>query len=544
MTTASTTAALGPPSGLRRLLRADALATRRGAALLFAVALLSYAIQALAWPLERGRDSWDYWLYFLQLLDTDPPFSALMPFRTPVTPIVVGLPMWLGGAALLEVLMGLIYALAIVGWAWAVLPLGRRVAVAMGLVMLVNVPFAGLFHEVSSDFVFAALFALFAGLVVRSLVRPTRGWLVALGLGVAALTLCRPTGQVAVVACVLVPLLARPTWRARGVGVAIAVLAAAIPLGLWATHNAIRYDDFAVARGGKAWVPFFRVASSVDPANGPASKRLARAVERDVLPLPPYRSRGVDVATYFRGVGNLEVIRLIALHDSAFGWDSDYQVLYDASIEAIRADPGAYAHAVADTSWAFVSQRYAPELRVRPVEIPEQPAELEIDGRPFPAPITVSPLRQAVRYGFVWCPTDELSRCLVDDPATLLGSRSRGERYTELTRRITDWNAQLPRRDSQAWLASKGATLSWRWPVSVLWIALAAVALAIRRPRGLAAVAILATVAGLVLLVHALSQAPQNEFALPVAPVWIMAALVGLFAPRHDPDRDSVPPVA
>ncbi|MGL6278035.1 MAG: class I SAM-dependent methyltransferase, partial [Gaiella sp.] len=38
-------------------------------------------------------------------------------------------------------------------------------------------------------------------------------------------------------------------------------------------------------------------------------------------------------------------------------------------------------------------------------------------------------------------------------------------------------------------------------------------------------------VAVLVLLVHALSQAPQNEFALPVAPVWIVAALVGLLAP-------------
>ena len=175
--------------------------------------------------------------------------------------------------------MGLIYALAIVGWAWAVRPLGRRVAVAMGLVMLVNVPFAGLFHEVSSDFVFAALFALFAGFVVRAVAHPSRGLLVALGLGVAALTLCRPTGQVAVVACVLVPLLARRTWRARGVGVAIAVLAAAIPLGLWATHNAIRYDDFAVARGGKAWVPFFRVASSVDPGERPGLEA-ARARRR------------------------------------------------------------------------------------------------------------------------------------------------------------------------------------------------------------------------------------------------------------------------
>jgi hypothetical protein len=40
-------------------------------------------------------------------------------------------------------------------------------------------------------------------------------------------------------------------------------------------------------------------------------------------------------------------------------------------------------------------------------------------------------------------------------------------------------------------------------------------------------------VAALVLLVHALSQAPQSEFELPFVPVWIVAALVGLLAPRR-----------
>ncbi len=326
----------------------------------------------------------------------------------------------------------------------------------------------------------------------------------------------------------LIPLLARRGWRPRLTGIAVGIVAAAIPLGLWAVHNALRYDDFAVARGGKAWVPFFKVASSVDPANGDASKRLADAVEREVLTQPAYAERGVDVATYFQGAGNLEVIRMIALSDRVFGWDSDYQVLYDASIEAIRADPGWYARDVADTFWDFLSQRYAPEPRVRPVVIPELAPELAIDGQPFPAPITVSPLVEAVRYGLVWCPTDDLDRCVVSDPAAALGSESEGKRYVELIDTVRDWNAQLPVRDSNAWLASKGGTASFRWPRSYLWIALAVVALAIRRPRGTAEVVVLGTVGALVLLVHALSQAPQNEFALPVAPIWIVAALVGL----------------
>ena len=205
--------------------------------------------------------------------------------------------------------------------------------------------------------------------------------------------------------------------------------------------------------------------------------------EREVLTLPPYASRGVDMQTYFHGLGNLEVIRMIALSDKVFGWDTDYDVLFDASLEAIRADPWWYVHGVADTFWQFLSQRYAPELRVRPVPIPDQPAELTIDGKPFPAPITVSPLVQAVRYGFVWCPTDDLERCVVPDPVAALGDAGEARRYDELVDTVRDWNAQLPTRDSNAWLASKGGTASDRWPRPILWIAVAA-----RRARGASAV--------------------------------------------------------
>src|SRR5205085_2687155 len=93
-----------------------------GVAVLFVLGLADYWVQALAWPLQRGRDSWDYWLYFLQLLDRHPPFSQVMLFRTPVTPIVTGLPMLIGGGQFLEATMSVIYALSVLGWAWAVRP--------------------------------------------------------------------------------------------------------------------------------------------------------------------------------------------------------------------------------------------------------------------------------------------------------------------------------------------------------------------------------------------------------------------------------------
>ena len=511
----------------------ERLVSRRGAALLVVVALASYALQAFAWPLQRGRDSWDYWLWFLQAADDDPVFSALQVFRTPIAPLVTGIPMWLGGAGLTEVVLALLYALSVLGWAWAVVPISRSAALATALVLLVAAPYAGLFHEVSSDPVFAFVLAWWAGTVVRAWDSGSSRWLAAVGGGVALLTLTRPAAQIALLACVALPLLARPRWTPALRGVAVCLAAAVLPLAVWAIHNAARYDDLAVARGSKAWVPFFRVAGDVDPANGDASRRLAEAVEREVLTLPPYASREVDAATYFRGAGNLEVIRMIALSDRVFGWDSDYDVLFDASLETIGADPWPYVEGVGETFWDFLSQRYAPEPRERPVPIPGLAPELDIDGRPFPAPITVSPVVEAVRYGLVWCPTDDLERCVVPDPAAALGDSGEARRYDELVDRIRDWNAQLPARDSNAWLASKGGTASDRWPRSFLWIAVAAVALAVRRPRGSAPVLLLMGVGGLVLGVHALSQAPQSEFALPFVPVWIAAALVGLLAPRR-----------
>lgn len=512
----------------------ERLVSRRGALLLVVVAVASYALQALAWPLERGRDSWDYWLWFLQAADGDPPFSALQVFRTPIAPLVTGIPMWIGGAGLTEVVFAFLYALSLLGWAWAVAPISRSAALATGLVLLVAVPYAGLFHEVSSDPVFAFVLAWWAGAVVRAWLTGSTAWLAAVGVGVALLTLTRPAAQIALLACVLLPLLARRRWTPALRGVAACLAAAVLPLAAWAGYNAVRYDDLAVARGSKAWVPFFRVAGDVDPANGDASRRLAEAIERDVLTQPPYASRGVDIATYFKGAGNLEVIRMIALSDRVFGWDSDYDVLFDASLEAIRADPWPYVEGVGRTFWDFLAQRYAPAPRERPVPIPDLPAELVIDGKPFPAPITVSPLVEAVRYGLVWCPTDDLERCVVPDPRAALGDAGQARRYDELIDTVRDWNAQLPGRDSNAWLASKGGTASDRWPRSILWIAVAAVALAVRRPRGTAPILVLMAVGGLVLGVHALSQAPQSEFALPFVPVWIVAALVGLLAPRGD----------
>jgi hypothetical protein len=485
--------------------------------------------------LQRGRDSWDYWLYYLQLGDAHPVFWAVQLFRTPLTPLATGIPMSIGGAQLLEVVMSLIYAAAVVGWAWAARPFGRAAAIVTALVVLALLPFAAMFHEVSSDFLFGALLAPWAGFVVRAVLGPSTRVLVSLGLLTAALTLTRPAGQVLVLAACAAALIARGMGRVRLARLGVAAAAAIVPLLLWASVNAIRYDDFTVARGGKAWVPFFKVLSlkRIDPANGPASRKLAAAVERDVLTLPQYRKLHVDVHTYFDNPSNLEAIRLIALSDRDFGRSSNYSVLFDTSWETIKDAPRAYADSVSRTFWHFLWFRFSLGPVRREPPPPPGPKIVRAGGESAPSPEAVSPMVQAARYGFVWCPTDAIDRCIFRHPEQVFTSPSQQHRYVELMDRVRDWNGQLPLRNGSHWLGAKLGTLSWDLPASpVIWLVLAVIGIAWRRPRGWPALVVL-DVAGLaVLFVHALSQEPQAEFSIPLTPMFALAAVAALVGQR------------
>jgi hypothetical protein len=508
-----------------------------GVALLCAGALAVYWIEAVAWPLQRGRDSWDYWLYYLQLGDRHPVFWAVQLCRTPLTPLVTGIPMSVGGAQVLEIVMSLIYAAAILGWAWAARPFGRRTSVITALVALALLPYAATFHEVSSDFLFGALLAPWTGFVIRARLRPTTRVLVVLGLLTAALTLARPAGQVLVLAACAAALVAPGAGRMRLTRLGVVAAAAIVPLLLWAGLNAIRYDDFTVARGGKAWVPFFKVLSlkTIDPSNGPASRRLGAAIERDVLTLPQYHRLHVDLRTYLHSPSNLEAIRLIALSDRDFGRSSNYTVLFDTSWETIRHAPGDYIRSVSQTFRHFLWFRFSLE-RVRREPPPAVgPRILHVDGKPAPSPEAVSPMAQAARYGFVWCPTDAIDRCIFRHPGQVFPTGPQQRRYVELTNRVRDWNAQLPLRNGSRWLGPKLGTLSSDLPTApVVWLVLAGIGIALRRPRGRPALVVLALAGLAVLFVHALSQEPQAEFSIPLTPMFALAAVAAIFGRPAD----------
>jgi len=378
--------------------------TRKAAVLLFVLATAGYWLAALGWPLAKGRDSWDYLAYYLQLFDSEPPLDSLQLFRTPLTPLVLGAPMDIGGTVLLEAVLGVLYAISIVAWSATALTFGRLPALLCAALLLVYPAYATLYHQASSDAIFATGLALWALGLARTMRRPS-GWRFAtLGAGIAVLVLIRPANQV-LLPFVLLPFLVPAAWRKRLAWSAASAVAAVGLLGVWSLHNGIRYDDTTVARGGRAWVPFLRVFladKTISPENGDASRRLARLIEDEVLTKEPHAGLGVPLAAYLENGSNYETVRLIAISDRALGKDESYDLLFDSALEAIREHPGTYLRGVADAFREFLTQAPLREdVRPRAQIAPEEPSPtFEADGVTLPNP-QAHVLVEAVPYGFV-----------------------------------------------------------------------------------------------------------------------------------------------
>src|ERR687890_2041338 len=179
---------------MRRL--EDLAARRLGAVILFALALAVYAIQAIGWPLMSGRDLDEYLYDYVQFLDWHPLLPWSMLFRTLVPGIVDGTALDVAGGFFAEPLMAVLFAGSVVAWTAAARPFGRGAAVLVAVALLAYPAYGLMFHEVSSEPVFAAGFALWGWLVVRAWQRPSLTRFALAGLGVALLALIRPGNAV------------------------------------------------------------------------------------------------------------------------------------------------------------------------------------------------------------------------------------------------------------------------------------------------------------------------------------------------------------
>ena len=519
----------------RALAPLERLAERRlGGVVLFSLALAVYAVRAVGWPLVGGRDLDEYLYDYVQFLDWHPLLPWSMLFRTPVPGIVDGTALDVAGGFFAEPLMAVLYAGSIVAWAVAARAFGARAALLVAAALLVYPAYGLMFHEVSSEPIFAAAFSLWALLVVRATRSPSPARFALVGAGVALLALIRP-GNAVLLGFVLFPFVLGGDRRERVIRAGAFLLAGLLPLVAWAVLNGVRFGDYALARGGNAVIPFYRAFipdKIVSPENGPASRRLGEAVRTHLVTRNPYKSYGVTVGEVFRS-GSFRIHEdLYLLSDHVFGWDTSYSVLRKAGIEAVRKHPGAYASGVLETIWQQLSKSYFRSLPAQQ-EAARAPPVVDVKGTELPRPTEDQPIPAGQS---VWISRPD--NCIRDvwTSATehhfTFCKRGYKRRFDEIKRDLGSLFGNLPTRNGNAELALRLNQASRWYPRLILWIALGLIALALRRPSGTRTLVAIALTAFVVILLNALGLFADPRFALPVAPAFILFGSCALLGRR------------
>jgi hypothetical protein len=537
-TTAFRTRVVPVFQGLERL-----AGTRRGAALLVALALVVYAFESVGWALRPGRDLGVYLRYYVQLGQDNPVFPWSMLTRTPVAPLFAGGLLEAGGGLFAEVLMALLFAASILAWSFVALRVaGRRAALLVAVALLLFPGYGGLFHQLSSDVVFAIVFAGWAVLVMRAVERPTAYRFAAAGAGAAFLALTRPANQALVLGAVFAFVVSEP-WRLRAAHAAAYAVAVVLPLVAWAGVNDLRYDDFTVARGGQASVPFFRAFVTdriMSPDNGPASRRLAAAVQADLLRREPYRSYGIDLHEFFTSGSARMEEDLISLSDRVFGWDSDYEVLGRAAREAVRRHPSKYARGVARSMWDELNQPLyvSPRTPAGAASVPARDGSaaqtVTATSAPLPTPTEGEPIPAAHQGAYTSTPDSHIREVWTSPTAheIVFDDPRDQRRYDHLNERLRELGGRFPTRGESNWLGLQLNHASKAFPRSWLWLLVGIAAFIWRRPQSWRVPTILVASSLLLLLATVLGVYAIPEYEVPVAPSFILLAAAGLFGMR------------
>ena len=504
---------------------------------LFVVALLVYAFESLAWPLSEGRDAHLYLTYYAGLGDAHAVYPELMLFVMPVAPLVFGTLLDIGGANLAEVAMGIAFAGSIVAYAAAASTVSRRVGIVTAVVLLAYPSYGAIFHQVSSDAPFACALAFWALAVLKTVERPSPLKFALHGAAVFALVLIRPSSELLVLPFAAVPFFTELPLRRRALsalaflGVAVALLAA------WSTYNLVRFDDFTVSRTSAAQAPFYHLFVDdklIDPSNGPASRELGDAVERDLLTREPYRSYRIDTSRFFGSGSSRMWSDLVSLSDRRWGWNSDYSHLRSAAFEAIRRHPTAYLRGVAGTVRIELGEAYAPSA-FRRSQSPE-PGAIVIAGRSLPAPTEGQPI-PASRLDWLASTPDA---SIEPDWTSLRAPRLRYERpgaaarAARIEKQVKAFDAELPSRDGSSAVAAVLDAIARLYPRPTLWLAVGLAAALWRRGRGLRGPLILCGLALWLLLGTAFVQPPKVEYRIPLDPIVIVFAVAAALGPRRD----------
>jgi hypothetical protein len=520
----------------------NGIGTRRGTALLVVVALAVYAVQSVALPVVPGRDFGTYLRFYVQMFEWDSVLPMSMLYRTPVAPLVVGGSLDLAGGYAAQTLMAALYATSIACWTRTALVFGPRAALVTAGALLLYPGYGILFHMLSSDSICAFLLAVWSLLLTRAWLEPTAGRFAVLGLATAATALTRPGYQVLAVFALL-PLALGIPWRSRLAASASCLGVVALLLGAWTVNNGVRYEDYTLARGGGAFFPFYRAFTTdriVAPENGEASRELAEAVRAKLLPEEPYRSYGITLERFFGNGGPREFEDVVGVSDRVWGWDSDYQQMRSAGLEAVRAHPWQYARGVAST---VADELWSPLHVAIPGEdgasassaLPSEPTSIVVNQRTLPRPSEGEQIPSARQGFFTTTPDGSITEEWTSptDHRLVFSTPEAELRFAGLEAESGRLYALVPPYPGNDWLTLQFSRSSKLFPPPLLWLVVGLVAWLWRRPARGGIAAALAGSALLVVTFQALAVYSIIEFAVPVAPALVVVGAAGVVGDRR-----------
>lgn len=324
------------------------------------VSLAAYWIHSVAWPLHPGRD----WASYLSVLTTITDgnlfqkhslvdlgiFGPRISHHPPVTPLLTGFIFFLGGPILLEISLSLAFcfvnfAAYTIASFW-----GRMVGIIGVIILCLFQPYIHIFHQASSDAIFAALLMLFFFASFRFLHSQNYKTTIVIGLIAFLASFTRTTGNLLFFFWPFMLVLLGLFGLKRFIRHALVFSCiCAILWSCWATYFFITVDSFQTNFGSTAFtqVKVHQVDEIFYPENGPASMEISQIIKKNIEEgkykgVVDQRGLLVNDLESFRTGGNRTLGLLILAPRARYSLEESNRLIERAAVEAIRAHPRRY----------------------------------------------------------------------------------------------------------------------------------------------------------------------------------------------------------
>jgi len=290
------------------------------------------------------------WKFFQKILSVDVVGPAIS-HHVPVTPLITGFLFLLGGSILLEIALSLAFCF-VVFFAFTIASYwGRVVGIRSVIILCLFQPYIHIFHQASSDAIYAALLMLFFFASFRFLHSQNYETTIVLGLIAFLVYFTRTSGQILFVFWPLILVVLGLFGLRKFIKHALVFSCVyAIFLLCWATYFLITVDSFKI-NFHSSFFPMAKIHAHDEifyPENGPASMELSRIIKKNIEE-GKYKDqtdlrtgRPINDFETFRTAGSRSLNYLVMAPRARYSIEESNRLIKEAAIEAIIAHPRKY----------------------------------------------------------------------------------------------------------------------------------------------------------------------------------------------------------